>query len=179
MDSRFFMQYLGDTPEDHAYLNYIFDRACRERILARTYYDGTVQTKEDFIKDVLRPGSLPFLVLWEGRPAGFTWFNSIEGRSARGHFLIFRDAWGKKRTIPIGRGIFTYIMTRADQDGYLFDVILGLTPVKNVLAWRLALMCGAVSVGVIPHGAYIAAIGKSEDALLMSVTRKSLGLEDQ
>ena len=77
----------------------------------------------------------------------------------------------------MGRAIFSRVLTFKDQQGYLFDVLLGLTPRKNALAWRLALLCGARQIGVIPHGVFDAANGKSADAMLVAVTRDSLGIE--
>lgn len=70
MDGRFFMQYLKDSPEARERLSYVFERMCAEGTLERTFYDGTVRTRDEFLADVLQIGSLPFLVFWEGRPAG-------------------------------------------------------------------------------------------------------------
>ena len=178
MDGRFFMQYLQDSPDARKHLSHVYDRMCAEGTLKRTFYDGTVRTREEFLADVLRTGSLPFLVFWEGRPAGFTWYNTLEGRSARGHSVFFRSVWGRKTSALIGRCIYDYILTLQDGKGFLFDVLLGLMPMRNALAWKLALQCGASRLCIIPHGAYIAASGHTEDAMLVAVTRECLGLEE-
>ncbi len=178
MDERFFMQYLQDSPDARKHLSQVFDRMCAEGTLERTFYDGTVRTREEFLADVLRTGSLPFLVFWEGRPAGFTWYNTLEGRSARGHYVFFKSVWGRKTSALIGRCIYERFLTLRDERGYLFDLILGLTPKSNAVAWKLPLLCGAFIIGEIPHGAYMAASGQTEHAVLVGVTRESLGLEE-
>lgn len=171
------MQYLKDTPVSRERLSYVFDRLSDERTLGRLFSDGTVRTKEEFVVDILRVGSLPFLVFWEGRPAGLTWYNTLEGRSARGHYVFFKAVWGRRTSVVIGRCIYEYVLSLRDERGYLFDVILGLVAGRNTLAWKLPLLCGAFLVGNIPYGAYMAEEGRSEDAVLVAVTRKSLGME--
>lgn len=179
MDGRFFMQYLKDSPEAHEQLSYVFERMCAEGTLERTFHDGTVQTREEFLADVLRIGSLPFLVFWEGRLAGLTWYNTLEGRSARGHYVFFKSFWGRKTSAQIGRCIYEWFLTLRDERGELFDLILGLVPKRNAVAWKLPLLCGAFLIGEIPYGAYMAATGRSETAILLGVTRESLGLGDK
>lgn len=179
MDGRFFMQYLKDSPEARERLSYVFERMCAEGTLERTFYDGTVRTREEFLADVLRIGSLPFLVFWEGKPAGFTWYNTLEGRSARGHYVFFKSVWGRKTSALIGRCIYEHFLTLRDERGELFDLILGLVPKRNAVAWKLPLLCGAFIIGEIPYGAYMAATGRSEDAVLVGVTRESLGMGDK
>ena len=177
MDNRFFMQYLKDDEYGRACLTGVFARMQAEGTLERTFYDGTVRTCEAFLADVLRVGSLPFLVFWEGRPAGFTWYNTLEGRSARGHYVFFKAVWGRATSARIGRCIYEHVLTLRDGQGYLFDLILGLVARRNALAWKLPLHCGAFVIGEIPHGAYMAATGRTETAVLVGVTRESLGLE--
>lgn len=177
-DHRFFMSYMDIQDQDTPiFLSRVFARMEEDKTVESTFYDGTVRTAHDFVADLTRPGTLPFLVLWEGLPAGVTWLNSIEGRAVRGHFCLFRQVWGRKRTVPIGRGIFETLLTLRDGRGFFFDVVLGLTPADNPFSWRLALACGARKVGVIPNGIYLAATGSSADAVLTATTRESLGLE--
>ena len=176
-DSRLHMHYLGDTNAERNLLRAIYGRLKSEKTLSCTYYDGTIRSEDEFLADILKPGSLPFLIFWEGRQAGFCWFNTVRGKSAYGHFVFFRDFWGHQTTCQMGRAIFSRVLTFKDQQGYLFDVLLGMTPRKNTLAWRPALLCGARRIGVIPYGIFDAANGKSADAMLVAVTRDSLGIE--
>lgn len=176
MDSRFFMEYLKDTPETLGRLADVYDRISAEGTLKRTFCDGTVRTKEEFLADIVRVGSLPFLAFWEGEPAGLAWYNTLEGRTARGHYVFFKSVWGRKTSSLIGRCINEQFLTFRDTRGYLFDLILGLVPKRNTLGWKFPLYCGAFLIGEIPHGAYIADEDKSETAVLVGITRESLGL---
>ncbi len=77
-------------------------------------------------------------------------------------------------SVAIGRSIFEHYLGLRDGDGYLFDVLIGVAPVSNPLAWGLALRCGAKKQCVLPHFAYNAFTGKTEDAVLTTTTRESL-----
>lgn len=178
MSERFFMKYLPEGEESKMILSYVFSRLHEEKTFSTVYSDGTVSSKEEFIRDVLRPGSLPFLVFWEGKEAAFCWLNSIEGRTARMHFVFFRSSWGRIISRDIGRCMLEYLLSLKDEHGFLFDVILGLTPQSNALAWKLSLDCGAVDVGIVPLGLFDSRIGHSVDARLVAITRESLGLEE-
>lgn len=166
--------YLQGSEEERRMARQAYARLEREGSARRVFCDGTVRDAEAFEADLFRAGSLPFLVFCDGRPCGVTWMNTLEGRSARGHFALFRRFWGRHRSIAIGRAIFAHFLGLRDERGHLFDVVLGLAPVANPLAWKLALLCGAEKVGVIPHGVYNAAARASEDAVLTAATRESL-----
>lgn len=168
------LAYLRGTAEERRMARQAYARLEREGSARRVFCDGTVRGPEAFEADLFRPGSLPFLVFFDERPCGVTWMNTIEGRSARGHFALFRRFWGRHRSIAIGRAIFEHFLSLRDGGGYLFDVLLGLAPVGNPLAWKLALLCGAERVGVIPHGVYDASQGAAQDAVLTVTTRESL-----
>lgn len=175
---RCFLMYLQDCDLSREAMREVYARIREEGTADTVFYDGTVTNENEFVAEVLRPGSLPFLVFWEGKEAGLAWFNDIEGRSARGHFVFFREFWGHKISAAIGRKIFSHILTLRDERGYLLDVLLGKLPARNCLAWRLGLLCGAREVGTIPNGVYMAGSGKSENAKLAAVTRETLGLAE-
>ena len=170
--------YLGNIPEGRELLLRIYDRLAEEGTAKRIFCDGTVTCAEEFADDLLRPGSLPFMVCTAaGVPAACGWLNSIEGRSAQGHSVVFKDFWGK-HSLQIARHLLGHILTRRDEHGYLFDVILCFTPRRNALGWKMMERCGSPRVGVVPHFAYIAETGETEDAVLTVTTRQSLGLEN-
>ncbi len=159
-------------------LGHVFDRMTAEGLLSRVFYDGTVRTKEEFLADILRPGSLPFVIMAGEEVACFTWLNSMEGRSARGHLTFVRKFWGHRNSVPLGRRYFGYILTLRDRDGFLFDSVVGITPKANALSWKFALQCGCVMVGTLPRFAWLANRGESADAVAVAATRESLGFTD-
>jgi len=176
-DSRFRMAYLDwqkEYEQSAAMLYQAFARMEDDGTVSSTFYDGSVRTAEDFVQHLCRPGAMPFLLFWENAPAGVTWLNGVEGRTARGHFCLYRSVWGRRTTATLGRCIFETMLGYRDADGFMFDTILGLTPISQSLAWRLSMLCGAEKVGVLPNGAFIKARGTTEDAVLTAATRGSL-----
>ncbi len=172
--SRVELVYFRGSEDERKLMRCAYTVLEREGSTRRMFMDGTVRSAEEFESDLFRPGSLPFLVLYDEQPCGVSWLNTLEGRAARGHYAVFRRYWGRKTSIAIGRGIFEHYLGLRDGCGYLFDVVIGIAPESNPLAWKLALHCGAKKQCVLPHFAYDASTGKTEDAVLTTTTRESL-----
>lgn len=150
----------------------------RDKLVERVFYDGNVGSGAEFREHLLRPGSLPFVVLADCEIAACSWLNCIEGRAARTHFVIFRKFWGRRWRCEIGRRLYSYILTRKDGMGYLLDCLYGITPANNPLAWKAALSCGWERGGEIAKACYIAKEGKSVNGIVTCATREILGIED-
>lgn len=159
-------------------LDAVWRELLADRLEKKVFYDGSVKSGADFRGEILRPGSLPFVVLRDGAIAAFCWLNNISGRMARTHFVIFRKAWGRKSHVLIGRHFFKYALTRKDGQGYLFDCLYGLTPEHNVLAWRASLDCGWRKVGIVPRACFVAGKG-SVNGVMVCATRDILGIGDE
>lgn len=172
----FYLDWRKSQLETEDYLASAFTRMEQDNTVRATFYDGTVKTMDEFLADLCRPGSLPYAVFWQGSPAGVAWLNSVEGKSARGHFVFFSNVWGHGRARKIGRSIYEGFLGYQDDRGYLFDVIIGITPKNNVLAWRGAVASGAQIVGTIPHGAWLHYENRCVDAVLTAATREMLGI---
>lgn len=166
--------YLQGTSEEQALVQDIYERIRREGTANRVFYDGSIQSAEAFVELIFQSGTLPFLVFLRGEPAAFIWVNGVEGRAGRGHFVLFRNAWGREQSRCVGRFMFAWLLSQKDADGYLFDVIVGVTPASNVLARKWVLECGAEQVGVLPYFAFMARTGTTEDAIITAATRDSL-----
>lgn len=165
-------------PGARGLLSHIYHKMEREKLLERVFYDGTVSSREEFLTEIFRPGSLPFAIMAGEDLACFTWLNSLEGRCARGHFTFFRRFWGRKMSVPLGRRFFQYILSLRDARGYLFDSVLGITPKANALSWKYALECGCALVGTMPRFAWAADRGESVDAVAVAATRECMGLRE-
>lgn len=172
----FYLDWINDEQGAANYLAAAFSAMKNDRTVRPTFYDGTVKTVDEFIDDLCRPGSLPYAVFWQGNPAGVAWLNSVEGKSARGHFVFFSRVWGRDRARKIGRGIYESFLNYKDANGFLFDVIIGITPKNNILAWKGAIASGAQMVGTIPHGVWLHYENRCEDAVITAATREMLGI---
>lgn len=106
---------------------------------------------------------------------GFAWYDAFAAKSCFGHVVFFKDAWGRAR--QYGKQVYRQLLSYSDGMGFLFDCVMGLTPVNNPLAWKGAVACGASKIGVIPKALFDAESGESMDAVLTVATRKIIGAE--
>lgn len=165
-------------PETNSILKAVWQKIVNEKLQARLFYDGSVSTEEEFCRELFRYGCLPFVVMLGGEFAAFSWLNCITGKMARTHFVIFRDYWGKHFHQGIGKNFYSYILTRKDGHGFLFDSLYGITPKSNSLAWKAAIDCGWHKVGELPNACFIARRNKSEPGIITCATREVLGIKD-
>ena len=116
-------------------------------------------------------------VYWKGQAAGFVWLNDMREKSARVHFAFFRKAWGRGPEAPsiiLARFMNATLLRLKDANGeYMLDMLYGFTPKRNQIAIKRMQLTGVVIQGEIPHGAWFADTGKSEDAVFSTVTRES------
>lgn len=147
----------------------VADNTCRV-----TLNDGTITSRDEFVSALLRPGSLPYIAIDDDRAriAACAWLNCIEGRMSRGHFVVFREYWGRKTSSQIMRFMLHSVLHYRDGDGYLFDTVLGITPASNPLAWKLILKSGGEYIGTIPHA--VSHGETTEDGIMTATTRESL-----
>ena len=135
-----------------------------------TFFGGQATDHISFRDLVRRDCNELFVVFYEGQPGGIIWINDRRERSARVHFTVFRDYWGRKRDeLPPNVMIGRYAVARLIREMGL-DVLIGYTPVRNKLAVRYIKKLGAKTVGVLPKGAWFADTEKSEDVLVTAIT---------
>lgn len=142
-------------------------------VLAKTFYDGTCSDFNSFHETVMDRSNHFWFAFYEGKLSGFSWLNGLEGRSARGHFCMFKGVYGKK-SIVLGRFIAANYVRMQDSGGKsLLDVVVGVTPASNLMAIKWIKCIGAVVRGVIPCGVLVSGASESEDAVISSITRES------
>jgi hypothetical protein len=134
-------------------------------------------SRERFLSIMLRCGTLPFLLHWEGKECGLAWFVVFGEKSCFGNCCIFREFWGKERTTQMARGVYTHILTCRDGQGYMFDCVASLSAVSNPLSWRGAMRAGAKKIGVIPNGLFCADTNESVDAVFTVATREIMRMD--
>jgi hypothetical protein len=155
------------------FLYELWDRLCDSKIEKLTFYDGSATDHHSF-RDFVRCDGTHFWALFHDRePAGCIWVNGINGRSGYLHFALFREVRGKA-AITIGRfATSSIIRFKDDNDTYILDVLIGVTPKKYKLALRLVKHCGGIVRGEMPYGSWFYETDTSENAIITSVTRES------
>lgn len=96
------------------------------------------------------PANVPVFAFWGTESIGVAWLNGCSGKHAFGHFLFLRGGRGEKAR-KAGRLILKYWQSFEDNEGPLFDVILGLVPSANPKAVQYAEDIGLTKVGEIPR----------------------------
>lgn len=140
---------------------------------AQVFADGTVTTEEEFTREMRSTHVHPHLVYCDGQVAAIVWLTNLEGRSARGHFVVFGAHMKKAR--HLGRFALQQLLSYTYDNGeHCFDVITGMVPRRNMIAVNTCLRAGFKKVGIIPNGAWIASEGRSEDMVLLAATREDI-----
>ena len=151
----------------------LFERTQADGLDAIVFYEGTVTTPEQFLS-MARSDQCLFYILLEGADTvGYMWLNRFENHTARQHFCIFKEHWG--RSIDIGRFTLKKLMHIPDETrvgGYLFDLLTGFVPAWNKRAINFAVKCGGETHGVIPNAIWNHQAQKSEDAVFIYYTRE-------
>ena len=172
----FFMQYLNYLDSDsELVVRCVYMRMKDENLLKSTLYGMHNKSVDAFVSLVLRNGTLPYLLMDGKRVIGFAWYDAFAAKSCIGHVVFFREAWGNAR--QFGKQVYRQLLSYNDGMGFLFDCVMGLTPINNPLAWRGAVACGASKIGVIPKALFDAENGESIDAVLTVATREIIGAE--
>lgn len=94
-------------------------------------------------------------------------FSGWRGRVAEFDFTVFRAHF--REAVPIARGAFHWMFARTD-----VSAIMGLCPVSNAHAWRLARACGFRELARLPAACRLARRDRLVDGVLVCCTPDSL-----
>lgn len=150
----------------------LYDRMVQDNTAGAVFSTGDIKNRVDFLRYMKDPGTLLYVLEVDGEVVAVTWLDRREHKSAFNHFCVFSSFWGKD-TIGLGKAALTQLINMADQNGYVFDVFLGMVPASNERAIAFAQACGGVNLGTIPYGVYDAAQGCQVDAVSIYYTRET------
>ncbi|WP_300710610.1 hypothetical protein [uncultured Desulfovibrio sp.] len=94
-------------------------------------------------------------------------FSGWRGKVAEFDFTVFRAHF--REAVPIARGAFRWMFARTD-----VSAIMGLCPVSNAHAWRLAGACGFRELARLPAACRPARRDRHVDGVLVCCTPDSL-----
>jgi len=133
------------------------------------FYDGSVQCASDFVRLFKSPGQLLFVVVREDAPIMISWLNSLEGKRVQVHFSMFKRGFGRD-SFEIGRKVVEHYLSLSGPDGFLFDVVYGVTPTANKLACKYVKKIMNVSA-IVPNFCFNFWDKTTSDGLLTYKTR--------
>jgi len=146
----------------------LWDRTVADGLDVIVFYEVTIQNACDFLKMAKHPGTAFYFIFDGADNIGYTWLNRFENRTARQHFCVFKEYWG--RSLDVGRFVLDKLIHMKTPDGeFLLDLLTGLVPAWNEKAIKFSLKCGGKTYGKIPNAIFN---GKaSEDAVFIYYTR--------
>jgi len=148
----------------------LFTRTVKDGLDKIVFYEGTVNTEDDFLKVVKYGECLFYIIKSEDDTIGYVWLNRFENHTARYHFCAFQEYWGD--LAEVAKKIMDTLLHMESNDGtYLFDLLTGFIPVWNDRAIQFTLKHGGQSAGIIPNAIWNNEQQKSEDAVFIYYTR--------
>lgn len=127
-------------------LFYIVSLAEKNGVFQTTFYDGTVNSAEEFVAAMKDPSNYPVFAFSGDEPQGFAWLNEVHGNRAFAHFCSLQASWGGMAE-KSGRLVLRYWLGMSPST----EFILGMIPGSNTLALRFIEKLGFKRVGEIPN----------------------------
>lgn len=150
----------------------LYERLIGEGYGQELFFDGNARCAEDFVEQMKRLNKLFIVVTDVGAILGVFWLNHIENRTCQIHLACFKEFYGED-CVKAGKLVLDMLLHSKASDGdFVFDCIIGVTPIRNALARRYALATGMRKVGIVPSMLFDAYSGKSIDACVYCLTRE-------
>lgn len=112
------------------------------------FSDGIITDEDTFLHAMKHLNNHLWIVKYKGEACGIIWINNIEHRTARGHFCMFNNVYGKGA--EIGREAIKQVLNIRDANGeQIINTIIGITPASNKLAVRGVKRSGAKIIAVL------------------------------
>jgi RimJ/RimL family protein N-acetyltransferase len=154
----------------------LFVRMVEEGTANRVFCSQKLFCQHDFLAMFKTRENYLWAITVDGEISGVFWLNHFEERSAQVHYCLFKNAWGRKKSIEIGRQIVRFcLQLKREPQGFVLDVITGVTPANNRLAIRFAEASGMTIAGEIPNLVWLHAEQRSIPAVISYATRESVG----
>lgn len=135
----------------------------------------TYLTEERFLAFYKFGAVKMWVVLYDGRIAGWIWLDDIRDRNCRLHYNFFKWAIRKGLTQEIGIECLDYFFKLENQNNHtIFDVIRGETPSFNKLAVGYLKKLGMKVVGSIDKMAWNSKRYKAYPMVISYITRELL-----
>lgn len=150
-----------------------YDRMVEDGIAPIVFHAGDVRSPIDFLKKMKGSGTALYIVFYGDDPVGLIWLTHFEAKTCRVHFASFSEVWDQD-TVGIGKEAINqvlYMTVSPESDDFVFDVLLGLIPSRNVRAIKWLNKVGLTVAGEIPNALWDAEENQSIPGTLLYLTR--------
>jgi len=107
-----------------------------------------------------------YIIYYKANIVLVTWLNRFEGKIARVHWCSFKEISCRKK-IDAGKYACKKLLTMKNDNGeYVLDLLIGYTPVSNIIAIKFLKACGCVIGNKIPNLIWNAKENKSEPGVI-------------
>jgi len=154
-----------------SYIKQLFDRMEAEGLAEKVFYDGSTKTSDEFLNGMKYGQCKLFLIFQDSEITGLTWLTGFQARSAVVHFCLFRKFHGQKAII-IGEKVRDELLYMKDSEGYIFDVLIGMTPSNNIPALQFMKSIGGTVSGEIPKAIWDAGLQESVSGVMIYFLRE-------
>lgn len=145
---------------------------------ARTIFSSLDIINPQGLLDFLNnPNNIIHIGLYRGRLASLGWTNSVRAKTGHVHFVTFKWAYGRVNKLTCEKFLYDLLYTKGGPEKggeYLFNCLIGLTPVNNKLACRFVKGTGFIESGIVPQGDLDPESGEPIDCMLTYLTRDIL-----
>lgn len=104
---------------------------------------------------------------------GFCWLNNFLGRTAYLHMCAFQIARGKVAEVSRKVLDILFDIKNLDGDGYVYDMLIGLTQASNTAISQIVEAIGGVYGCILPEGSFDSKENKSVPAKLCYFIREA------
>jgi hypothetical protein len=146
-------------------IRYLWDRAVADDALDSMFLDRKSFSSDDFLEFINRDDVNFFVAFDKNDPAVLILMTNIVFGRAECHYFFFKSFRGLK-AIRIGQRCLKILSEIKTVDStYVYDTIIGITPVRNKAACRVLETLNMKAVGIIPGYIYNAKTKQQEDII--------------
>ncbi|WP_031485690.1 hypothetical protein [Maridesulfovibrio frigidus] len=140
-----YLEWDGIRSFPDSYIKDLFERIEVEGHADTVFYEEKIHSADGFVK-VLKD-AVAWIVVQDEIAVGLVWLDRHEGRFARMHWVVF-EACPRRDLIELGRFTYNEILNMKNNAGeYIYDMLLGYTPIRNKSAVKFVMRCGGQLCG--------------------------------
>jgi len=150
---------------------FLWEKAVSEKAMDYMFLDRKTVSPQFFLEYIQGFDINFFVVFADKEMVAFILMTNILYGKAELHFFSYNNCQ-REKALEVSRYCLKYLINiKLTESTYLYDVIIGITPVKNVFACILSKKAGMKVVGRIPKYLYNIKTKQQEDVMYQYYSR--------